>query len=105
MRTRLVLTGNLPSGDWDGVFGDHAVAAAMIDRIVHHAVVLTLQGGSYGSTTEASTPLPSIKAQAEAHQRDHTVGSASDSTVAHTDDGALVAEASWTATHNRHSTG
>jgi DNA replication protein DnaC len=26
------------------VFGDQAVAAAMIDRIVHHADVLTLKG-------------------------------------------------------------
>lgn len=29
------------------VFGDQAVAAAMIDRIVHHADVLTLKGAGY----------------------------------------------------------
>lgn len=29
------------------VFGDQAVAAAMIDRIVHHADVLTLEGAGY----------------------------------------------------------
>ena len=33
----LILTSNLPFSGWDGVFGDQAVAAAMIDRVVHHA--------------------------------------------------------------------
>ena len=37
----LILTSNLPFSSWGGVFGDQAVAAAMIDRIVHHADVLT----------------------------------------------------------------
>ena len=43
----LILTSNLPFSGWGGVFGDQAVAAAMIDRIVHHADVLTLKGASY----------------------------------------------------------
>ena len=43
----LILTTNLPFSGWGGVFGDQAVAAAMIDRIVHHADVLTLKGASY----------------------------------------------------------
>jgi DNA replication protein DnaC len=37
------MTSNLPFSGWAGVFGDQAVAAAMIDRIVHHADVLTLK--------------------------------------------------------------
>ena len=43
----LVLTSNLPFSGWAGVFSDQVVAAAMIDRIVHHADVLTLKGASY----------------------------------------------------------
>jgi DNA replication protein DnaC len=43
----LILTSNLPFSGWGTVFGDQAVAAAMIDRIVHHADVLTLKGASY----------------------------------------------------------
>ncbi|TWH44405.1 DNA replication protein DnaC [Rhodococcus rhodochrous J38] len=39
----LILTSNLPFCGWGGVFGDQAVAAAMIDQIVHHADVLTLK--------------------------------------------------------------
>lgn len=32
----LILTSNPPFGRWGDVFDDQAVAAAMIDRIVHH---------------------------------------------------------------------
>ena len=39
----LVLTSNLPFSGWGGVFGDQVVAAAMIDRIVHHGDVLTFE--------------------------------------------------------------
>ena len=38
---------NKPFGRWGEVFGDDVVAAAMIDRLVHHAEVLTLAGDSY----------------------------------------------------------
>ncbi|MGW8768554.1 ATP-binding protein [Streptomyces sp. NPDC055815] len=39
-------TSNLPS-DAGETFSDDVVAAAMIDRLVHHAEVLTLTGDSY----------------------------------------------------------
>ncbi|MFH5824569.1 ATP-binding protein [Georgenia sp. AZ-5] len=32
---------------WGEVFGDDTVAAAMIDRLVHHAEVVALKGDSY----------------------------------------------------------
>ena len=38
----IIVTSNLPFGRWGEVFGDDVVAAAMIDRLVHHAEVLTL---------------------------------------------------------------
>jgi len=43
----ILVTSNLPFGRWGEVFGDEVVAAAMIDRLVHHAEVLTLAGDSY----------------------------------------------------------
>ncbi len=43
----ILITSNLPFGRWGEVFGDEVVAAAMIDRLVHHAEVLTLAGESY----------------------------------------------------------
>lgn len=57
----LVLTSNLPFSSWGGVFGDQAVAAAMIDRIVHHADVITLKGASYRLRGRGIDSLPSIR--------------------------------------------
>jgi hypothetical protein len=48
---------------WGGVFGDQAVAAAMIDRVVHHADVLTLKGASYRLRNRGIDILPSIRTQ------------------------------------------
>ena len=44
------------------MFGDQVVAAAMIDRIVHHADVLTLKGSSYRLKDTGIDTLPSARA-------------------------------------------
>ena len=59
----LILTSNLPFSGWGGVFGDQTVAAAMIDRIVHHADVLALKGASYRLRDRGIDTLPSIRAE------------------------------------------
>ncbi len=46
-RASLIGTSNKPFGRWGEVFGDEVVAAAMIDRLVHHAEVIALKGDSY----------------------------------------------------------
>jgi DNA replication protein DnaC len=47
-RASLIVTSNKPFGRWGGeVFGDEVVAAAMIDRLVHHGDVVALKGESY----------------------------------------------------------
>ncbi|MFF1612298.1 IS21-like element helper ATPase IstB [Amycolatopsis sp. NPDC058278] len=43
----VMVTSNLPFGRWGETFSDDVAAAAMIDRLVHHAEVLTLTGDSY----------------------------------------------------------
>src|SRR6478735_2389512 len=43
--------------------GYQAVAAAMIDRVVHHADVLTLKGASYRLRNRGIDTLPSIRTQ------------------------------------------
>jgi DNA replication protein DnaC len=60
-RASLIVTSNKPFGRWGEVFGDEVVAAAMIDRLVHHAEVVSLRGDSYrlkdrdlGRTTSAA---------------------------------------------------
>lgn len=59
----LILTSNLPFARWGDVFGDQVVAAAMIDRIVHHADVLTLKGSSYRLRDTGIATLPSARAE------------------------------------------
>jgi DNA replication protein DnaC len=46
-RASMIVTSNKPFGRWGEVFGDDTVAAAMIDRLVHHAEVISLKGDSY----------------------------------------------------------
>nr|WP_281277646.1 ATP-binding protein [Nocardia pseudobrasiliensis] len=40
-RASLIVTSNKPFGRWGEVFGDDVVAAAMIDRLVHPAEVIS----------------------------------------------------------------
>ena len=46
-RRSLVVTTNLPFARWSEVFLDPTAAAAVIERIVHHATVLQTSGNSY----------------------------------------------------------
>lgn len=62
----LILTSNLPFARWGDVFGDQTIAAAMIDRIVHHADVHTLKGASYRLKHLTDQTLPSVRAE-QAH--------------------------------------
>jgi len=46
-RASMIVTSNKPFSGWGEIFGDDVVAAAMIDRLVHHAEILALKGDSY----------------------------------------------------------
>ena len=43
-RASMIVTSNKPFSGWGEIFGDEVVAAAMIDRLVHHAEILSLEG-------------------------------------------------------------
>ena len=43
----LVLTTNLPFSEWPTIFPNAACATALIDRVVHHADIITIEGSSY----------------------------------------------------------
>lgn len=43
----LILTTNLEFSKWGGIFTDEQMAAAMIDRLVHHGHLLVFEGESY----------------------------------------------------------
>lgn len=47
-RGSLIVTSNLPFGQWDRTLaGDATLTAAMLDRLLHHAQVVAIQGDSY----------------------------------------------------------
>jgi DNA replication protein DnaC len=47
-RGSMILTSNLTFGSWDQAFaGESVLTAAMLDRILHHASVVPIQGESY----------------------------------------------------------
>ena len=43
----LAIAANQPFSAWDRVFPDQAVTVAAIDRLVHHATILEMNGDSY----------------------------------------------------------
>lgn len=42
-----IITTNINFGDWESIFYDPVVANAILDRILHHATVVTITGKSY----------------------------------------------------------
>ena len=68
----MILTSNRGFGEWDQVFGDGVVAAALLDRLLHHATVVHIEGSSYRLRQHAdlvpdslrpkpATPVPPAK--------------------------------------------
>jgi DNA replication protein DnaC len=51
------LTSNLPFSKWEQIFKDAMTAAAAIDRLVHHSVIIELNGPSYRAEA-AKRPKP-----------------------------------------------
>jgi len=51
----LIVTSNLPFSRWGETLGDDVVAAATIDRLIHHAHVIPLDGDSYRTRTHRKT--------------------------------------------------
>jgi DNA replication protein DnaC len=43
----IIITTNRNFEDWGNVFGDYVMASAIIDRIVHHAIIIKINGESF----------------------------------------------------------
>ncbi len=58
----LILTTNLAFSDWPSIFPSATSATALIDRLVHHSVILPIEGSSYrrrdAETAARSRPVP-----------------------------------------------
>lgn len=42
-----IITTNQSFSKWGEVFGDTTIAAAIVDRLVHHSVIINIKGKSY----------------------------------------------------------
>lgn len=43
----LIITSNQPFSHWDQIFPDALMTVAAVDRIIHHASIIEIEGGSY----------------------------------------------------------
>jgi DNA replication protein DnaC len=63
-RKSLVLTTNLAFSDWPTIFPNAACTTALIDRVVHHAEIIAIEGESYRRReAQAAKPSRSPKAK------------------------------------------
>ena len=46
-RNSTIITTNINFAQWDEIFGDPMIAGAIVDRLLHHAIVVTIKGKSY----------------------------------------------------------
>ena len=43
----MILTSNRGFAEWGEIFGSPVVATALLDRLLHHAIVVQIEGSSY----------------------------------------------------------
>src|SRR5947209_16979248 len=60
----MILTSNRGFAEWGEVFGDPVVATALLDRLLHHAVVFQIEGPSYRLRQHADLVPEHIRAKA-----------------------------------------
>ncbi len=60
----MILTSNRGFAEWGEVFGDPVVATALLDRLLHHAVVIQIEGSSYRMREHAALLPENIRTNA-----------------------------------------
>jgi len=60
-RGAMILTSNRGFSEWGEVFGDPVVATALLDRLLHHAVVVQIEGSSYRMRQHAALLPPTAR--------------------------------------------
>jgi DNA replication protein DnaC len=60
----MILTSNRGFAEWGDVFGDPVVATALLDRLLHHAVVIQIEGSSYRLRQHANLVPEHVRSKA-----------------------------------------
>ncbi len=63
-RGAMILTSNRGFAEWGQVFGDPVIATALLDRLLHHAVVVHIEGSSYRMRQHADLLPPTQRPNA-----------------------------------------
>ena len=89
-RCAMIKTGNRGFGEWADIFGDAVVATALLDRLLHHAVVIPIEGNSYrlrehadlipehlrGRSLREPTPVVEVKRRPGRPRKEHAASHA-----------------------------
>ena len=67
-RGAMVLTSNRGFAEWGEVFGDPVVATALLDRLLHHAVVIQIEGSSYRLRQHAALVPETVRSHSLTNQ-------------------------------------
>ena len=59
-RGATLVTSNLTFGEWGGLLGDDVLAGALLDRLLHHAEIVTINGRSYRMRERMTGDTPSL---------------------------------------------
>jgi hypothetical protein len=71
-RGAMIFTSNRGFAEWGEVFGDPVVATALLDRLLHHAVVIQIEGSSYRLRQHADLMPEHVRSKAlSTHQSRH----------------------------------
>jgi DNA replication protein DnaC len=62
-RGAMILTSNRGFAEWGEIFGDSVVATALLDRLLHHAVVIQIEGSSYRLREHADLLPENVRAR------------------------------------------
>lgn len=75
-KTSTFLTSNKGLQRWGEIFGDAAVAAALLDRLLHHCHIVTSKGNSYRLRhyTDLALPSPGVTPPRRGRPRKHPEG-------------------------------
>lgn len=59
-RRPTLITSNLTFAEWGGLLGDDVLASALLDRLLHHAEVIAINGRSYRMRQRMPGDLPAV---------------------------------------------